>query len=213
MRLVIGLALLMLLVAGPASAQLCGGSPSFRDGPLQVGVGTSFTDGARSVSGTFAGGGESIFAGAGVSVVNFTDLDVRSAGVSGFVGAEFAADTRNRVLVCPVLNLGFLAGPDLGAVDVSQAALQMGGTVGVIAAESSDLMVVPFFGLALLYERVTTEIAGTEASASDTGAVADLGVGFIFDRRVGITPSISVPFAAGGSDAAFNVRFTFNFGG
>jgi hypothetical protein len=176
MRFVVCAGVLMLMLARPAGAQTCGGSPSFRDGPLQAGIGASFTDGARSVSGTFAGGGESVFAGAGVSVVNFTNLDVRSPGVSGFVGAEFAADTRDRVLVCPVLSLGFLAGPDLGAVNVSQAALQVGGTVGVIASDSSDLMVVPFFGLGFLYERVATDIGAVESSVSDTGAVADLGV-------------------------------------
>jgi hypothetical protein len=109
--------------------------------------------------------------------------------------------------------LSFLAGPDLGPIDVSSAAVQGGASIGVIASESRDLMVVPFFGLAVLYQRVTTEIGDNESSASDTGGVADLGVGLIFGRTVGITPLVSIPFSAGVSDAVFTIRFSFNFGG
>lgn len=207
-----GLVLLALFVATPSFAQLCSGNPSFRDGPYQAGVGASFTDGIRTVGGTFAAGGESLFGGAGVSAVNYTGLDVRTAGVSAFVGSEFAADSRNRVLVCPVASLAFLAGPDTGPVDRSSATVQAGGNVGVIATQSGDTMVVPYFGLALLYQRVRTEIGGAESSASDTGAIADIGVGFIFNRMVGITPSLSIPFSAGASDAIFSIRFSFNFG-
>ena len=72
----------LLLVASPAYAQLCLGAPTFRTAPYQVGIAASFTDGARGVEGTFAGGGETVFAGAGVSVVNFTVIDVRAAGAS-----------------------------------------------------------------------------------------------------------------------------------
>jgi hypothetical protein len=212
MRLMACVLLVTFLIAAPASAQVCLGAPSFRDAPYQAGIGASFTEGLRQVDGTFAGGGESLFAGAGVSVLNFTDLDERTAGVSAFAGAEFATDQRSRVLVCPVVRLGFLAGPDFGAVDLSSVALQGGGSVGVIAAQDGELMVVPFFGLAVAYQRVTTEIGDIETSASDTGGVADLGVGLILNRTVGITPLVSIPFSSGSSDAVFTIRFTFNFG-
>jgi hypothetical protein len=206
------MALPLLLVATPASAQLCLGAPTFRTAPYQVGIAAAFTEGARGVEGTFAGGGESVFAGAGVSVVNFTDVDVRAAGVSAFVGAEVATDRQNRVLLCPVVQLGFVAGPDLGPVDVSSMTLQGGASIGVIAVENGDAMVVPFFGLAALYQRVKTEIGDVENSASDTGGVASLGVGFIVNRTVGITPSLAIPFSAGRDDPIFTIRLTFNFG-
>ena len=213
MRLMAGVLLLTILVAAkPFSAQTCLGAPSFRVAPYQVGVGASFTEGLRQVEGTFAGGGESLFAGAGASVLNFTDIDERTAGVSAFAGAELVTDQRNRVLLCPVVRLGFLAGPDFGPVDLSSVSVQGGGSVGVIAAEDGDLMVVPFFGLSALYTRVTTEIGDVESSGSDTGGVADLGVGVILTRTVGITPQISIPFSSGSDDAVFTIRFTFNFG-
>jgi hypothetical protein len=212
MKLFVCVVLLALLAARPASAQICTGSPSFRDNPYQVALGASFTEGLRTAGGTFAGGGESVFAGAGVSVLNYTDLDERTAGLSAFAGAELALDTSSRVLLCPLASLAFAAGPDVGPVDVSSAALQAGGSVGVIASESGEMMIVPFFGLGLLYQRVSTEIGGADVSTSDTGAVADLGVGFILNRNVGITPAISIPFSTGSSDAIFTIRFSFNFG-
>jgi hypothetical protein len=212
MRLLLCVLLLTFVVVKPASAQLCTGNPSFRDRPYQVGGAVSLTEGFRAVEGTFAAGGESFFAGAGVSAQNFTDIDVRTVGLSAFAGAEFAVDGEDRILLCPVIRLDFAAGPDAGPVDVSTASLQGGGSISLLAVESSDLMVVPFFGLAVLYQRINTDVGSVEASASDTGGVADLGVGFIFNRNVGITPIVSIPFAAASSDAVFTLRFTFNFG-
>jgi hypothetical protein len=202
----------LLMAASAAEAQICTGNPSFRDGPLQVGIAASFSDGPRGVEGTFAGGGESLFAGVGVSVTNFSGADVRSTGVNAFAGAEFATDRRSKVLLCPVVRVGFGSGPDAGPVDVSTAFVQGGASIGVIASDMDGLMVVPFFGLSAVYDRVMTDFGGVETSFSDTGGIADLGVGFLFNRNVGITPLISVPFSTGGSDVIFTLRFSFNFG-
>jgi hypothetical protein len=212
MRLTACVLLVLFLMARSASAQTCLGAPSFREAPYQAGVGASFTEGLRQVEGTFSGGGETLFAGAGASVLNFTDLDQRTAGVSAFAGAELATDQRNRVLLCPIVRLGFLAGPDIGPVDLSSVSIRGGGSIGVIAAQDGDLTVVPFFGLAFGYTRVSTQIGDVEDSASDTGGIADLGVGLILTRTVGITPQVSIPFSSGPSDAVFTIRFTFNFG-
>lgn len=211
-RCAVGALLLTFVAVTPASAQLCIGNPTFRDGPYQVGVGASFTEGLRTVDGTFAAGGESFFGGAGISMLNFTELDEVTAGVSAFAGMELATDQQNRVLLCPLARLAFIAGPDVGPIDVSSATLQGGGSVGVIASQSRELTVVPFFGLAVLYQHVSTDFGGVEASDSDTGGIADLGVGLILNRNVGITPLVSIPFGVGTSDAIFTIRFTFNFG-
>ena len=213
MRHMVGALVLTLVAVTPASAQLCIGNPTFRDGPYQVGVDASFTEGLRTVDGIFAAGGDSFFGGAGISMLNFTDREEVTAGVSAFAGMELATDRQNRVLLCPLARLSFVAGPDVGPVDVSSATLQAGGSVGVIATQSRELSVVPFFGLALLYAHVSTDFGGVEASDSDTGGLADLGVGLILNRTVGITPVVSIPFGVGSSDAIFTIRFTFNFGG
>jgi hypothetical protein len=201
-----------VLAPGAAEAQFCVGSPSFRDQPYQVGVAAAFTDGARGVSGEFAAGGEALFAGGGVGVVNFDDFDATATNIFGFGGADLGVDQRERVFVCPLGRIGFGVGPDIGAADVSTFSLQVGGSVGVIASQTNTLMVIPNFGLALHYDRVTVEFGGEDESESDSSGLANIGVGFVFNRNVGITPSIAVPFSAGDSDVIFTVSFTFHFG-
>jgi hypothetical protein len=212
MRLVGSILLLTFLVARPAAAQLCSGSPSLAYAPYQASLGASFSDNVRGIEAAFAAGGQTIFGGAGVSILNFTDVDVRTAGVFGFAGAELAVDKENKIMFCPVVRFDVIAGPDIGPVDVSTTSLQGGGTIGVIVSEMGDMQVVPFFGLALAYSRLRSEFAGTETTFSDTGGIADLGVGLIFNRTAGITPLVSIPFGIGGSDFVFTVRFSFNFG-
>jgi hypothetical protein len=105
-----------------------------------------------------------------------------------------------------------LAGPDVGPVDNSSLALQGGASIGMIVSDSGDMQIVPFFGLAVVHTRLSSTFAGTETTFTDNGGHADLGVGFIFNHTAGITPSVSIPFSTGGSDATFMIKFAFNFG-
>jgi hypothetical protein len=73
-------------------------------------------------------------------------------------------------------------------------------------------MVVPTFGLSVIWNRVEAEIGDTERSDSDSSGRARIGVGLIFNRNVGITPSVSIPFSSGSDDAVFDLQLTFNFG-
>ena len=212
MRLVWSVLVLTFLAARPAAAQLCIGNPSFGYGPYQASIAASFSDGVRGIDAGFAAGGTTIFGGAGITLLNFTDVDVRTAGVFAHAGAELAADRENKILFCPLARLDVLAGPDIGPVDTSNVALQGGGSLGVIVHDVGNLQVVPFFGLAVVYGRTTSEFAGIEETFSDTGGRADLGLGFIFSRNAAITPSVTIPFAAGSSDPTFTIRFTYNFG-
>lgn len=212
MKLVGSLLVLLVLAAKPAAAQLCTGNPSFVYAPYQASIAAMFSNGVRGIEAGAAAGGKTIFGGAGLLVLNFTDIDVRTAGVYGQVGAELAADRANKVMICPAVRLDVLAGPDFGQVDNSSIALQGGASIGMIVSDSNDMQIVPFFGLAVVHTRFSTSIAGGETTFSDNGGHADLGVGFIFNHTAGITPSVSVPFSTGGSDATFMIKFAFNFG-
>ena len=118
----------------------------------------------------------------------------------------------NKIMVCPEVRLDVIAGPDIGPVDVSTTGVQGGARAGVIISDMGDMQVVPFFGLAVVYTRLRSEFAGTTTTFGDTGGLADLGVGFIFNRTAAITPSVAIPFGTGGSDATFTIRFSYNFG-
>jgi hypothetical protein len=213
MKLVGPVLVLTVLAASPAAAQLCVGNPSFGNGTYQASIAASFSNGVRGIDAGFAAGSAAFFGGAGVTVVNFTDLDVRTAGVFAHAGAELAGDRDNKILICPLVRLDVLGGPDIGPVDTSTVGLLGGASVGVIVHDVGDLQVVPFFGLAVVYARSTQDFAGDERTFSDTGGRADVGVGFLVSRNAAITPSVSIPFAAGGADPTFTIRFSFNFGG
>jgi hypothetical protein len=207
-------AVVMLLVgAASADAQICGGAPSFGEAPYQAGVAAAFHEDARGVGARFAAGGSAVFGGAGLSFLSFDAVESTQTDVSAFAGAELAVDASDRVFICPVGIVSFGVGPDIGATDVSSVGFEGGGSVGVVASSTQTLMVVPTFGLSAVWQRVTAEVGATEVSESDTFGAARLGVGFIFNRRVGITPGVSIPFSAGDADVVFSLGFTFNFGG
>jgi hypothetical protein len=203
---------LVVFSATSADAQTCAGAPSFRDNPFQIGVSAAFRDGAQGVGGSFAGGGDDIFGVAGVSVLNFSNLDSSATSVSGSIGADLQADQGGRVFVCPVGQIAFGAGPDFGAVDISTFTLSGGGSVGVVASQGNTLAVIPTFGLFAVHTRLTAEARGQEETESDASGLASIGVGFVFNRNVAIIPEVLVPFSAGNADAVFSIHFAFSFG-
>jgi hypothetical protein len=200
------------LAPGRAEAQFCAGFPSFRDQPYQVGVTAAFTEGAQGVGGEFAAGGDALFAGGGIAVLNFDEVDATATSIFGFGGADLAVDQNQRIFVCPLARIGFGVGPDIGPADVSTFSLRAGGSVGVIASQTNTLLVIPHFGLAADYNRASIEFAGEDESVSDSAGIANVGVGFVLNRNVGITPNIAIPFSAGDSDVIFTIRLSFNFG-
>ena len=213
MKRVLALTLLLLVAAAStAEAQLCVGAPPFTQQPYQAGFGAAFRDGAQRVGGHIAAGGTSLFGGVGLSVVNYSDIDSTQTNINVFGGSELSVEGDNRVFVCPLAAINFGVGPDIGPLSVSSFTLQGGGSVGFVASDRNDLMVVPTFGLAAAWQRTSFEVGNVESDDSDTFGVANLGVGLIFDRRIGITPGISIPFSVGDSDVAFTIEFTFGFG-
>ena len=210
---VLGLLGVVALTAAPAEAQLCAGAPSFRELPNQIGVSGVFSDDAQGVGGHFGLGGQTLFAGGGLGFLNYDELKSTATTVSGFVGADLAANEGQRVFVCPVGGVGFGVGPDRGPLDVWSFSLEGGVHVGVVASEANELRVVPTFGLAVIYDRLSAKSrnGGNTATSSDGLGNVSVGVGFVMNGNVGITPSLIVPFAAVNNDPIFLLDFTFNF--
>jgi hypothetical protein len=192
---------------------LCTGSPSYASNPYQASITAAFTDGAHGLGGEFGAGGEALFVTGGVSFVNYRDLEETSTHASLGVGAELGVSENRNVFVCPLARMEFGSGPDIGTADISSFVLIGGGSVGVVASQSSTLMVVPTFGLAANYSRFNVEFGGRETTETDTSGRAVVGVGFIFDNNVGITPALVIPFSAGDTDPIFAIKLSFGFGG
>ena len=203
----------LVSAADPAEAQVCVGNPSFANQPYQAAVTAAFTEGAHGVGGEFGAGGETLFASAGVSVINYRDLDALATQVSAGAGTEFALEQQPNIFVCPLASVSFGVGPDVGAFDVSTINLGVGGSLGLIASQTGSLMVVPTFGLAAIYSRTSLETpAGDDFTDSDGSGRASIGVGFIFDQNIGITPAVVIPFSASNADPIFQIRLSLAFG-
>lgn len=206
-------AIVLLLFATPAYAQLCRGGPSFGPNPYQVGATAAFTDGAQAFGGDFGVGGRYFFASAGFTARQVDDLDSSATEVSARAGVELPVNRTRRIFFCPTAFLAFGNGPDIGATDVSTFRIGVGGRVGVGVHDTPELMVIPTFGIDVLRERLAYELGGIEEDEADGVGVATLGVGFVIHRRFAIIPELSVPFSAADSDVTVGVRFAFGFGG
>lgn len=208
-----GVVLMTLFAASRVEAQTCLGGPAFQPNPYQARVAGLFTDVEHGIDAAFAAGGESLFAGGGLSVENFRPQNQTATSVSGFAGADLQADDGGRIFLCPLAALSFGVGPDFLTTDVSTVRLRGGGQVGVIAMQNGTMMVVPTFGLAAVHQRVRFDFGPTDTTVSDNFGLANIGVGFVFNRNVAITPGVTIPFSADDSDVIVTFGLTFNFGG
>ena len=205
---------LFLLCAAEASAQTCLGLPSFSEGPYQASLGLSFTDGAQGFNGGGAFGSENVFAGAGFQYVSFSDLDESAWSFGANAGASFAVSDRERIEACPVASIAIATGPDVGDVDVKGVGLRAGGRLGLLAAETGNVEVIPTFGFDIAYTRLRGEVGDVETTlARETYVIARAGVGFVWNKRFAVVPALDIPLGLEGSDPEFNVLFAINFGG
>lgn len=213
---------LVIFFVKPLQAQVCTGAPSFREAPRQirvsdvfgVSVSDAFSADAQAFGASAAAGGRTAFGGGGFAVTSFDGLDSTATSVSGTVGADLPVDRDERVFVCPLGSAVYAFGPDVGSININSFGVLGGARVGVLAAESSNLRVIPTFGVALFYRRVTLDAPGFQSlEESDTSGLATIGVGFVFNGRIGLIPAIVIPFAIPDRDVALSLSFVFNFWG
>jgi hypothetical protein len=60
---------------------------------------------------------------------------------------------------------------------------------------------------------VTADVGGVDTSVSETYTIVRVGVGLIFNKRIGIVPTLGVPLGLEGSDPEFSILAAFTFGG
>ena len=208
--LVVGM--FLLFSAAEGFAQTCLGLPSFSEGPYQASLGVAFSDGAQGFGGGFALGSDDVFAGATLGFTNISDADSLATSFGAHAGATFVVNERERVEACPVASVLITRGPDIGDVDIHAVGLRAGGRLGVLAAETGNVDVVPTFGLDIAYDRVTAEVGAVETSVRDTYVIVRAGVGFILNERIAFVPSLGVPLGVDDSDPEFSFVVALNFG-
>lgn len=206
------LALLWIVFATPAEAQLCRGGPSFATLPYHATGLAEFGDETRGLGGDFFVGGRHLFGGAGFIVRDVESTGSSGTEVSSRVGLALPVSRVQRIDVCPSGFVGFGTGPDVGDVDVSTFRAGAGLRAGVAVRDTDVLTVVPTFGIDVFRERLAFESGGIEQDRSDGVGVASLGVGFIVKRRLAMIPELAVPFSAADSEVTVTIRVTYAFG-
>lgn len=209
----IALGALVLGLAGPAAAQICAGAASFSSGPLQVGAAIAFSDNARAFGGAFGGGTDAVFVLGSVGGVTIDNTDGTAVQLAVTVGSDQAVDREGRVRLCPVGSLTYLSGPSVGIFDTSTVGFSGGGEVGVVAAETPTVSVIPTFGVRVAHERLTVRLPRVDSeTVSETFGLANIGVGFVFNDQIALVPSVSVPIGLEGGDTLFAIALAVNFG-
>jgi hypothetical protein len=209
MRLVV-LTLTLTLACSAAHAQICVGRAPLNQGTLQAGGGVAFTDGANAFSGFFGGGTDRGFGGVSIGRTNFSDFDSSSTDIMGFFGGGNYFTPK--VHLCALADVGYSAGPEILFVDTHSVGFGGGISIGVVASETETLAVVPTFGGSVRYHRLTAKFDGESESTSETYGVIEAGLGLILNKRVAITPLISIPVGLDENDLVFSLTVSFNFG-
>jgi hypothetical protein len=205
---------LVLLVPAGAAAQICVGAPALTENSSgNVGFGASFFEGGRVVGADATYGGPAFVTGS----FRYTDyenseLSLKTVGV-GF-GYDF--DGGEGVRVCPTLaaRYGFglrLLGSDYTVIDVMP-----GVGIGMLVNVSSSIDVAPFAQGAIVWSRSKTEITGpiedVDNTATDTSGLLSFGARAIFNGRLSLGPTLSVPIERGGGDGDVAFGFTLSVG-
>jgi hypothetical protein len=214
-----------VLPAAHLSAQTCTGAASFNTHPVRVGgiLGTGndvTTLGADLLFGQPAGP----FGGVGVALDDFDDIDESATTIQGTLGYQvpIGTPTRRRAPVaefCPIATIGYRLGPDqrIGGVDYENRTLlaTAGFSIGAPVGLSTAVNLVPFGGLRLIYDRLKTSRADSDAevTSTDSYGALDLGAGLTFNDRFTARPAVTIPIGLEGADSRFSLLFALHFGG
>lgn len=198
MRWILGVAVLGCSTV--AEAQECLGLTSFADAPVRL-TGALIAPGEDAQARTLA---------LGAGRPNNVFLSLAYAAVTQAAADVFPEDDPNeqqtlfelgyqipigggRLQVCPVAGAGLGKGPVISGTDYRRKFASAGVAVGSGINLGFGIRLAPNASMRWEYLRTSAE-GVTEAGSS---GVADVGLGFIFARRVVVQPSYTIPFATG----------------
>lgn len=198
-------------------AQVCGGFPSFQGRPIQIVGAAAFNDNSKMFGGGVGFGGAGAFGSLELSTTHIDAFDASAFGIGGGVGYQVRLDKRGTVQLCPAVGVEFAMGPkDIQGtgIDYSETDISLGVAVGVVAARTEQVDVVPTGSIAFANaDGKLKDASGNSVSNSESFGVVGLGIGFVFSHQVSIKPAVSIPFGVDGASSTFGVTLAVNFGG
>ena len=136
--------------------------------------------------------------------------------VGGEVGYQVSLEKKGTVQQCAGATVGFAIGPkniNGTGIDFGETDIAFGVGVGVVAARTEQVDVVPTGSIAVANGAAKLKDAsGNTVSNSQSFEVVALGVGFVFSHQVSIKPGVSIPFTITGASTSFTVALALNFG-
>jgi hypothetical protein len=206
---------LTLLLGSKAAAQACLGMPSFTSGPMQVAGGITFADGANGFGGSFGYGTQTMYGKVGVGTTSYDALDGSSFdfGVSG--GYQLQVDRSHKAALCPIASLSLNSGPnDIAGsgIDMSSRTFAFGAALGAPVGHNPRMQILPNASLQFANTRLEIEDATGSVAGSESYGLLTLGTGFVFNSRISVNPSLSIPMGLDGGDTAFGISAALNFG-
>jgi hypothetical protein len=216
-RLLSILAVGMLTAAPSLGAQTCLGTASYRSGPMRVGAGLQFDDGANTYGAEFGvGSAAGPFGSVGLARTEYKDVD---GGATNFaVNGGYAIDLNpvRTVQLCPLAGFAYQSLPDLdtgfGMLSSSVHAVALGGAIGGTIPASPTVDFVPFGGAEFDIAQAKVTFAGGSESHSENYTVVTLGAGLVFNHTLTIQPSVHIPMGLDGAKSSFGLTFAYNFG-
>lgn len=197
------------------AAQVCVGLPSLTTHPLNISAGASFSDNATGLGGRFGFGSSTAFAGISASLNSYDDVDESATSLGFDGGLAFPVGMSRRASVCPVASIGYQFGPniDTGFGDLELGTLTLGAGVafGGPVYSTQGLQLLPFASAQLAYARAKLEFEGESESDSETFGLLNLGMGFLFNSRFAVRPTVGIPVGLEDSDPVFGLSFVIGF--
>jgi len=213
--LVVSLAILAI-VRSPAMAQTCMGLASFSNAPVQVTGNGTFASGINTFGGTIGYGMQSgLFGNVGAATMSIDGATSSPLRVGGQVGYQMAlGKSSNQIQVCPNATLGISNGPDLANANQTFRDATVGLNFGTVLGANPRMKIVPTAGLSYANSHVSAKDANDVSlgSASESYALAQLGVGLVLNQNISVRPSVDIPLGLTGSDARFGLTLGYNFG-
>jgi hypothetical protein len=200
-------------VAATADAQICAGTAPFSAGNMRVGAGAEFPDGAKSYGGEFAwGASNGAYLGGTIDRLSIDNSDVTAMDFGANGGYEMRFESMPKLRFCPTASLGYMNGPDFGAIETSTIHYSFGGAVGSVLSASDNLAIIPSAGLSWVGARAKATQGGTSATASDNWGEARLAAGFVFNRAITVAPVVTIPMGLDGAKSTVGFAMSYNFG-
>ena len=213
--LVVSLALLAI-VRSPAVAQTCMGMASFSNAPMQVAGNSTFSTGVNSYGATVGYGMQSgLWGNAGVATMSIDGATSHPLQLGAQAGYQMTlGKSSQQIQVCPNASLAIGNGPDDVNFNASTRDATLGLAFGTVLGSNPRMKFVPTAGLSYANAHASAkDSAGASlGSASESYALAQLGVGLVLNQNISVRPSVDIPLGLTGGDTRFGLTLGYNFG-